>query len=124
MAPGPEEVNWPALWLNYRQKAWRAWYTKPVRALLTGCWWAVPAAEIRPAPALRVPPTHRAPRPLPPAPQLLCLLVLVPVGVFAGGLTQIDFLLCPSKECRDDATQELFATALACPTGSTTVGEE
>ncbi len=58
VAPGPDEVNWPALWLNYKQRDFRSWVCKP----------------------------------------LLVVLVLFPIGVFAGGLTQLDFLLCPRRQ--------------------------
>lgn len=57
-APGPDEVNWSALWLRPRQRWLR-------RVLLV--------------------------RPL-----ALGLLLLVPVGIFAGGLQQLNSLLCPA----------------------------
>ncbi|GLC55507.1 hypothetical protein PLESTB_000995000 [Pleodorina starrii] len=55
-APGPDEVNWPALWLRSAQRSRRT-------ALVT--------------------------------PLLAALLLLVPVGLFSGGLQQLNHLLCP-----------------------------
>lgn len=33
-APGPEEVNWSALWLSYKQRDFRGWFTKPLLVII------------------------------------------------------------------------------------------
>lgn len=30
---------------------------------------------------------------------LMALLILIPVGIFAGGLQQLDYLFCPTHKC-------------------------
>ncbi|PNW73839.1 hypothetical protein CHLRE_13g574850v5 [Chlamydomonas reinhardtii] len=58
-APGPEEVNWSALWSDYRSRDLRRNLTRP----------------------------------------LSILVVLFPIGIFTGGLMQLDYLLCPQHKC-------------------------
>ncbi len=58
-APGPEEVNWSALWSDYRSRDLRRNLTRP----------------------------------------LTLWTVLFPIGIFAGGLVQLDYLLCPEHKC-------------------------
>ncbi|KAG2438979.1 hypothetical protein HYH02_010771 [Chlamydomonas schloesseri] len=58
-APGPEEVNWSALWSDYRSRDLRRNLTRP----------------------------------------LTMLVVLFPIGIFTGGLMQLDYLLCPEHKC-------------------------
>eukprot|EP00878_Enallax_costatus_P009758 GHUV01010191.1.p1 GENE.GHUV01010191.1~~GHUV01010191.1.p1 ORF type:complete len:1012 (+),score=268.71 GHUV01010191.1:434-3469(+) len=33
-APGPEEVNWQALWFNHAQRTWRGWATTPFAVIV------------------------------------------------------------------------------------------
>ncbi len=33
-APGPEEVNWSALWMSYKDREFRGWFVKPMLAIL------------------------------------------------------------------------------------------
>ncbi|GIM03101.1 hypothetical protein Vretimale_7897 [Volvox reticuliferus] len=58
-APGPDEVNWSALWSNFRGRDLRRNLMRP----------------------------------------LVALMVVFPIGIFTGGLTQLDYLLCPSHSC-------------------------
>ncbi len=69
-APGPDEVNWPALWLRPRQRAFRTALTRPL---------------------------------------LAALLLLVPVGLFSGGLQQLNHLLCPAAVVASAASAEASA---------------
>eukprot|EP00798_Chlamydomonas_sp_ICE-L_P014458 gene14458-20470_t len=34
VAPGPEEVNWSALWMSYKQKDFRGWFLKPLLVII------------------------------------------------------------------------------------------
>ncbi len=56
-APGPDEINWPTLWMRPRER------------------------RLRRAAVL---------------PLVVALLLLVPVGLFSGGLQQLNALLCPT----------------------------
>ncbi|GLI62080.1 hypothetical protein VaNZ11_004639 [Volvox africanus] len=58
-APGPDEVNWSALWSNFRGRDLRRNLMRP----------------------------------------LVVLMVVFPIGIFTGGLAQLDYLLCPSHNC-------------------------
>ncbi|GIL51096.1 hypothetical protein Vafri_7150 [Volvox africanus] len=58
-APGPDEVNWSALWSNFRGRDLRRNLIRP----------------------------------------LVVLMVAFPIGIFTGGLTQLDYLLCPLHRC-------------------------
>lgn len=55
-------------------------------------------AHAPPAPAS---PGPHPPPPLPPSlpPSAQVLVCLFPIGIFAGGLMQLDYLLCPSHQC-------------------------
>ncbi|EFJ49655.1 hypothetical protein VOLCADRAFT_104236 [Volvox carteri f. nagariensis] len=58
-APGPDEVNWSALWSNFRDRDLRRNLMRP----------------------------------------LVVLMVAFPIGIFTGGVTQLDYLLCPAHLC-------------------------
>lgn len=56
-APGPDEINWPTLWMRPRERALRRVVVLPL---------------------------------------VVALLLVVPVGLFSGGLQQLNALLCPA----------------------------